>query len=71
MLSTLYDFHIFIVYRLIYTRFHFLVLLDKYIEQRKEMETLKKESESLESELDDLIRDFDEETKKYSKCGST
>ena len=32
------------------------------------MEKLKAETEGLESELDRLIREFDEETRKYSKC---
>jgi hypothetical protein len=32
------------------------------------MEKLKTETEGLESELDTLIRQFDEETQKYSKC---
>ena len=47
------------------------MLLNEYVKQRQEMQTLKTESEGLESELDTLIQQFDEETKKYSKCGGS
>lgn len=50
--------------------FWFLVLLNEYVNQRKEMEALKTETQDLENELDTLIREFEDETKKYSKCGN-